>query len=201
MNEEEAFAVISAALTKSFAKNQEIGGKVSSVDLEQSSEDLLVVWRREMEAASPPGKHGAFLGFHYVIPDHDLQLVECVSSVLTTAAGVGFLLPQLGYEPHKGVAAAVTGAIVALVKLFRNLGLSVHLDETDYAIVLLLHSSGNSGFSVQEFKKLLKQNFPQISSDELSQRLNALTMCATLKGTKTALTWKDAREQWHLNGV
>ena len=32
-------------------------------------------------------------------------------------------------------------------------------------------------------------------------RLNALTMCSTVKGTKTALTWKDAKEQWHVNGV
>jgi hypothetical protein len=201
MNEEEALTIVCETLSKGFAKNPESGSKVNSAELEQSSENLLQLWRRETETASAPGKHGAFLGFHYVIPDQDLQLVECVTSVLTTAAGVGFLLPELGYEPHKGIAAAVTGVIVAFVKLFRNLGLSVHLDETDYAMVVLLHRSGSSGSSVQELKKQLKPSFPHISSDALSHRLNALTMCATVKGTKTALTWKDAKEQWHVNGV
>lgn len=201
MNEEEALALVSETLKKNFAKNPEIGSNVSSADLEQSSEDLLALWRRETKTAGTPGKHGAFLGFHYVIPDQDLQLFECATSMLTTAAGVGFLFPGLGYEPHKGIAAAVTGVIVALVKLFRNLGLSVHLDETDYAIVLLLHRSGNNGLSVQELKNQLKPGFPHITSESLSKRLNALTTCATIKGTKTALTWKDAKEQWHLNGI
>lgn len=200
MNEEEALTVVCETLSKGFAKNPENGGKVNSAELEQSSEDLLQLWKRETETAGAPGKHGAFLGFHYVIPDQDLQLIESVTSVLTTAAGIGFLLPELGYE-HKGIAAAVTGVIVALVKLFRNLGLSVHLDETDYAIIVLLHRSGTSGVSVQELKKQLKPSFPHISSDALLHRLNALTMCATVKGTKTALTWKDAKEQWHVNGV
>ena len=201
MNEEEALTLVYAALERGIRADNANKVEVSSTELENASEDLLRIWKQQTKTAQSPGKHGAFLGFHYVILDQDLKLVETVASVMTTAAGVGFLLPELGYDPQKGVAAAVTGVIVALVKLFQNLQMSVHLDDSDYAIVALLSHAGNKGLSVQELKNKLEHSFPKLKTDALSKRLNALTMCVTMKGTKTALTWKGADERWRVNGV
>jgi hypothetical protein len=197
MNEEEALTLIYTMLEKSGTAEV----KFSAVELERSSEELLPIWKKQTESAPIPGKVGALLPFNYVIPDQDLKLVETVFSVMTTASGVGFLLPSLGYDPQKGVAAAVTGVIVAILKLYRNLKLSVRLDDTDYGIVALLSHAQNKGISVQEITDKLKMCFPAIRTDSVSKRLNGLTACSTLSGTKTALTWKDASERWHVNGV
>jgi len=200
MNEEEALTTVRCTLVKGLGASF-ADAHIEREDLERASEELLVLWKKQDEAAPTPGKHGAFLPFRYVIPDQDLKLLETVTSVLTTAAGVGFLLPELGYDPKKGVTAAVTGVIVALVKLTQNLQLSVHLDDRDYTLVALLSRGGAKGLSVGDLFKTLKHRFPNITNEIVSARLNALMTCATIKGTKSALTWKDADDMWHVNGV
>lgn len=200
VNEEEALAAVHSALEKGIKASFE-DGHIKREDLERSSEEMLALWKQQAETAPTPGKHGAFLPFRYVIPDQDLKLLETVTSVLTTAAGVGFLLPELGYDPKKGVTAAVTGVIVALVKLTQNLQLSVHLDDRDYTLVALLSRGGAKGILVEDLFKTLKHRFPDITNEIVSARLNALMTCATIKGTKSALTWKGADDRWHVNGV
>ena len=201
MNEEQALTLVYTTLERGIQADNANKVEVSSPELEHASEDLLKIWKQRTKTAQSPGKHGAFLGFHYVIPDQDLQLVETVASVMTTAAGVGFLLPELGYDPKKGVTAAVVGLVFALVKIFRNLQLSVHLDDADYAIVTLLSHAGNKGLSVRELNNKMKHSFPNLRMGAISKRLIALTMCPTVKGTKTALTWRDADERWRVIGV
>ncbi len=111
------------------------------------------------------------------------------------------MLPQLGFDPAKGLAAAITGVVVALLRLLHNLKLSLHLENRDYAIVALLAHARQDGLSGQALLEELHASFPDMTVEDLEQRLAALTACATVSGTKTALVWKDGREHWHANGV
>jgi len=197
MNEMEALEKVYSAVKRGVG----IGTSDNATELEQLSEDLLPIWRRQTETVRSSSNYGALLPFHYVISNQDLKLVETVTSIVTTASSVGFLLPELGYDPAKGLTAAMVGIVVAIVKVLHNLQLSVHLDETDYAIVARLSCAGHTGLTVQELCDALNPKVPITSVDSLSKRLDSLTNCATVKGTRTALVWKDASERWLVNGV
>src|SRR5258708_14434477 len=115
MNEEEALNLICGILEKNNT------AEISAVDLRCLSDELLPIWKQQAESAPTPGRIAALLPFKYVIPNQDLKLVETLFSVMTTASGIGFLLPSLGYDLKNGVAAAASGLIVAVLKLYRNL--------------------------------------------------------------------------------
>jgi hypothetical protein len=168
---------------------------------EHAINELLPLWKAETEVAQTPGKIGALLPFRYVIPDQDLKLVDTAFSVLTVSAAAGYFVPQLGFDPAKGVVAAITGVTVAVLRMLHNLKLAVHLERCDHAIVVALACARGEGLSVPVLLKGLQPSFPQLTPEELERRLDALTACATVGGTKSALVWKDGNGNWHANGV
>lgn len=201
MNENEArwhvCRTIASACSRGTGSTEPIPARL----IEEVADELLPIWETPAEVAGIPGKVGALLPFNYVIPDQDLKLVETGFSVLTAAAGAGYFLPQLGFDPAKGLAAAITGVVIALLRMLHNLKLSVHLENRDYATVALLARVRQDGLSEQAILEQLHPSFPDMTIEELKQRLVALTACATVKGTKTALVWKDGHEHWYANGV
>ena len=118
--------------------------------LDEAADGLLAIWQVSEDVARSPGSVGAWLPFRYVIPDEDLKLVETAFSVLTTAAGVGYFMPHLGFDPTKGVVEAITAVVVAILRMLHNLRLSVRLTPEDYAIVALLAGARAKGLGADE---------------------------------------------------
>lgn len=168
--------------------------------IEDLAGDLLPLWKEQRSAAPAPGSLGALLPSRYVIPDHDLKVVEACVSVLTVTAGANYFLPQLGGSA-KGLAAPITGIIVAVLKLAYNLRLAARLEPRDYAVVALLSKSRADGLSIAALLEALRLSWPTLSELELESSLKAMTACATVSGTKTTLVWKDEAGIWRANGV
>ncbi|KAJ3066222.1 hypothetical protein HK102_007703, partial [Quaeritorhiza haematococci] len=168
---------------------------------EPAIDELLPLWRVEAEVARTPGKIGALLPFRYVIPDQDLKLLETAFDVLKASAAAGYFVPQLGYDPAKGVVVAITGVTVAILRILHNLKLAVHLERCDHAILVALASDRVDGMSVPVLLEGLQPSFAELTKEQLERRLDALTACATVSGTKSALVWKDGKGNWHANGV
>jgi hypothetical protein len=200
-NEEEArlriHATIKAALNRSIDSAQPISPGV----IDEAVEELLPIWAIPVTVANTPGKVAAFLPFNYVIRDDDLKLVDTAFSVLTTAAGVGYFIPQLGFGVTSALTVPITGIIIALLRLLHNLRLSTRLDERDYAIMVLLARASQDGLSEQVLLDTLHSSFPDMTSDDVKERLAALAACASANGSKVILVWKDEHERWHTNGV
>lgn len=169
--------------------------------IDDATSELLVVWRVRDDVAQTPGRAGALLPFRYVIPDEDLKLVETIYSVLTTAAGVGYFLPHMGFDPTKGVVAALTGIMVAILRVVGNLRLAVRLTPEDYAIVALLAAARSKGLALDELFAGYSPSFPNVSIEQAEHRLEALCACARENGEKVALVWKDGEGRWHANGI
>ncbi|MEQ1622590.1 MAG: hypothetical protein ABL919_14375 [Methylococcales bacterium] len=201
MNEDEARSHVCNIINNSCSHSSSSTESIPARLIEEIVDELLPIWETSPEVAGPPGRIGALLPFNYVIPDQDLKLVDTGFSVLTAVAGAGYFLPQLGFDPTKGLAATITGTMVVLLRLLHNLKLSVHLESRDYAIMTLLTHVRQDGLSKQALLEGIHISFPDMTNEELEQRLAALTACATLRGTKTALVWKDEQEHWHTNGV
>jgi hypothetical protein len=201
MNEDEARLCVCRAVASACNRGSDSMKPIPERLIEEIADELLPIWEMPVEVAGIPGKVGALLPFNYVIPDQDLKLVETGFSILTAAGGASYFLPQLGFDPAKGLAATITGVVVALLRMLHNLKLSVHLENCDYAIVALLVRVRQDGLTEQALLEQLRPSFPDVTIEELKQRLMGLTACATVKGTKTALIWKDGHEHWHPNGI
>lgn len=128
MDEDQARDLLSSAIAAGLHR---VEHSLSTDGIEDLAAELLPLWEQRPAAAPTPGKLAALLPFRYVIPDRDLKVVETCFSVLTTAAGAGFLIPELGADPTKGLAAPITGIIVAVLKLAQNLRLAVQLQPRD----------------------------------------------------------------------
>lgn len=168
--------------------------------IEDLAADLLPLWKEQPSAAPAPGSLGALLPARYVIPDHDLKIVETCVSVLTATAGANYFLPQLG-GAAKGLAAPITGIIVAVLKLAYNLRLAVRLEARDFAVVALLSRARADGMSSAALLDALRRSWPDLTEQKLESSLKAMTACATVSGTKTTLVWRDEAGIWRANGV
>jgi hypothetical protein len=174
--------------------------KLTQGQIEDFAAELLPLWKEQPSAAPGPRALGALLPARYVIPDHDLKAVDTCFSVLTAAAGASYFLPQLG-GAAKGLAAPLTGIIVAALKLIYNLRLAVRLEPRDYAVVALLSKARADGLSTSALLGALCPFFPDLSELALESSLKAMAACATVSGTKTTLVWKDEAGIWRANGV
>ena len=197
MDEDQARDLVSAAIATGLQYLEE---QPPLGQIEDLASDLLPLWKEQRSAAPGPGSLGALLPFRYVIPDHDLKVVEACVSVLTATAGANYFLPQLG-GVAKGMAAPITGIIVAVLKLAYNVRLAARLEPRDYAVVALLSKARADGLSIAALLESLRPSWPDLSEQELESRLKAMTACPTVSGTKTALVWKDEAGIWRANGV
>lgn len=198
MDEDQARDLVSSAITAGLHRAEQALSRARTDDL---AAELLPLWEERLGAAPTPGKFGALLPLRYVIPDQDLKVVETCFSVLTAAAGAGFLIPQLGADPTKGLAAPIAGIVVAVMKLAQNLRLAVRLEPHDYATVALLSKARADGLSVTALLEAVSPSWPEVTAESLEARLSALTSCATVAGTKAALVWKDESGRWRANGI
>jgi hypothetical protein len=201
MNEDEARQRISETIRSALGRVQEAPGITSEGQIEEAVDQLLPIWQTPVEVAKPPGGIHAFLPFNYVIPDQDLKLLDTTFSVVAAAATIGYLVPALGFDPIKGVAAALTAAVIAILRLLHNLKLAVPLEDLDHAIVSLLACVPEEGLTSQAAHKALSLSLPELTVEEVERRLNSLAACPTASGAKTALVWKDNDERWHPNGL
>jgi hypothetical protein len=201
MDEEEAKSRLRAEIACAIECSESKLTEALRPSVEQVVGVLLPIWRAEQETARTPGRIGALLPFRYVIPDQDLKLLDTVFSVLTASAAAGYFFPQLGFDPAKGVAAAVTAVAVAVFKMLHSLRLAIHLEEPDHAIVVALAGAGRQGLSVPSLLKVLQPIHPNLTSAKVKRRLETLTACSNLSGTKSTLVWRDAHELWHANGI
>ena len=142
--------------------------------IEDLADDLLPLWKEQPSAAPAPGSLGALLPSRYVIPDHDLKVVETCISVLTSTAGANYFLPQLG-GAAKGLAAPITGILVAVIKLAYNLRLAVRLEARDYAVVALLSRARADGMSSAALLEALGRSWPELTEQTLESSLNAVS--------------------------
>lgn len=201
MTGDEARMRIGNAITAGFERGAGGKGQIETHEIEDAAEKLLPAWKEPPAVASPPGMILAFLPLNYVIPDHELKLVDTGFSVLSAAAAAGYFLPQLGFDPIRNLTAAITATIVGVLRIFYNLKVAVHLDECDHAIVLLLARARDKGVVVPALLQALRLTFPRMTTEEIERRLNALTACPTVSGTKSTLVWKDNQDQWRANGL
>lgn len=197
MDEDQARDLVSSAIASGLRLRDR---QPTQAQIEDFAAELLTLWKEQPSAAPGPRSLGALLPARYVIPDHDLKVVETCFSVLTAAAGASYFLPQLG-GAAKGIAAPITGIIVAALKLVYNLRLAVRLEPRDYAVVALLSKARADGLSTTALLEALRPSFPDLSEHALESNLKAMTACATVSGTKTTLVWKDEAGIWRASGV
>ena len=164
MDEDQARDLVSSAIAAGLHR---VEHSLSTAGIDDLAAELLPLWEQRLAAAPTPGKLAALLPLRYVIPDQDLKVIETCFSVLTTAAGAGFLIPQLGADPTKGLAAPITGIIVAVLKLAQNLRLAVRLQPRDYATVALLSKARGDGLNVPALLDALRPSWPEVSAESL----------------------------------
>lgn len=169
--------------------------------LDDAADKLLDLWQTSEEVAQTPGTYNARLPFNYVIPREDLKLVETTFSILTTVAGANYFIPHLGFDPAREIIVPVTGIAVAILRLLHCLRLAVHLSQKDYAIIALLAGTSPKGLNLEQLKSGMTISFPNITVEDLENRLQALSCCARLNGERAELVWKDNNELWHTNGI
>lgn len=198
MHEDQARTIVSSAIVNALSG---VDHSLSSTAIDDLAAELLPFWAQPQQAAPVPGKLGALLPLGYVIPDQDLKVVETCFSVLTAAAGAGFLLPQFGADPTKGLTVPITGIIVAVLKLVQNLRLAVRLAPLEYALIALLSKASPDGTTVSTLVGALRSSWPDESAESIEARLIAMTTCATISGTRTALVWTDGSGIWRANGI
>ena len=198
MDEDQARDLVSSAISAGLDR---VEHPLSMARIEDLSAEFLPLWEQQPAVAQTPGKLAAMLPLRYVIPDQDLKVLETCFSVLTTAAGAGFLIPQLGADPTKGLAAPITGIIVAVLKLAQNLRLAVRLQPLDYATVALLSKARADGLTIAALLEALRPSWPEVTAESIKTSLIAMTACATIAGTKAALVWKDDAGNWRANGI
>jgi hypothetical protein len=201
VNEDDARSLVSQAMVRGINRAGGQRHSLSSDILDGEVDKLLSIWEQQSEVAATPGRIGAILPKNYVIPDQDLKLIETGFSVLTAAAAAGYFLPDLGFSPAKSLAAAITVVLIAVLRLLHNLKLSVHLDDLDYAIVTSLAGAREAGLSAEELLTRMHSLQPKLSLEQLEEKLNVLTACPNVGGTKSAIAWKDNQDQWRANGV
>lgn len=198
MDEDQAKERVSSAIS---AVLLHLEHPYSTVEIGDLAAELLPLWEEQPDVAQVPGRLSALLPLKYVIPDHDLKVLDACLSVLTVAAGANFLIPQLGADPAKSLAVPITGVIVAVLKLAQNLRLAVRLQPLDYAIVALLSKTRPDGLTVSTLLESLRPVWPEVSTDSIEANLIAMMACSTVGGTKTALVWKDDVGKWRTNGI
>lgn len=198
MDQEEARTAVALAIVRGLGDPAK---QVPHREIDDLATDILPLWEQAQQTAPTPGRLSGFLPLRYVIPSHDLKIVETCCAVLSAAAGANFLIPQLASDPIKSLAPAIVGVVVAVLKLLHNLRLSVRLTPVDHAVVALLVAKKADGLTTVQVFDALRPTWPDVSEQLLEARLTALTACATVSGTKTALVWKDPDGCWHTNGV
>ena len=198
MDEDQARDFVSSAISAGLRR---VEHPLSTARVDDLAAELLPLWEQQPAVAPTPGRLAALLPLRYVIPDQDLKVLETCFSVLTTAAGAGFLIPQLGSDPTKGLAAPITGIIVAVLKLAQNLRLAVRLQPLDYATVALLSKARADGLTIAALLEALRPSWLEVSAESIEASLTAMTACATVAGTKVALVWKDDIGNWRANGI
>lgn len=199
MYQDEARTAVALAIVRGLG---DLAKQAPNREIDDLATDILPLWEHAQQTAPTPGRLSGFLPLRYVIPSHDLKIVETCCAVLSAAAGANFLIPQFASDPTiKSLAPAIVGVAVAVLKLLHNLRLTVRLKPLDHAVVALLVAKNANGLTTVQVFDALRPTWPDVSEQLLEARLTALTACATVSGTKTALVWKDSDGCWRTNGV
>lgn len=197
MDEDKARNIVATAIASGLNRTNYV---LSSSEIDDLAAELLPCWE-EPAAKSALGSLSAFLPGRYVIPDHDLKVIETCFSVFAASAAAGFLIPQLGADPTKALTVPITGIIIAVLKLVQNLRLAVQLQPCEYAIVALLSKARIDGLTTLDILEALRPSWKQLTAESLESLLTSLTACATVSGTKATLVWRDGAGHWRSNGV
>lgn len=102
---------------------------------------------------------------------------------------------------EKGIAAAVTGIIVAVLRLLQNFKSVAQLEKFDYTILAVLCKENKRGLNEEELACGLSAFYKDLAVDSIRTRLANLTEYPTINGSKTSLVWKDSEARWHTNNI
>ena len=199
MNLVEAQEQLQDVLSAHFNMNERWMTTDSDQVIDEIIKNLLPQWRQEEAVVQAENQVNAFLPFKYVIPKQDLKLLDSITSLLIAAAGANYFMTELHFDPHKGIASAITGIFITILQLGNKLKLATHLEPFEYEIITVLHKNNSIGYSEAELLPLLNMNFDLVTTEYIIQSLNKMGAYPTISGAKAILVWKDTGGRWHTN--